>query len=402
MQYYFYCMEQVHLTQQIPQKQIIHSRATTLYCPSCSKEYDIHSLHTFATCCNQPLVTRYNTENVSKSIIDTSVSSMWRYAALLPLFDKKNLVSLHEGSTPNFLLTKTATKLNIHKILLKEEGVNPTGSFKARGISVAVSKAKELGVKHIVIPTAGNAGGALSAYAAKADIKATVIMPRHTSETLKEECRLYGAELILLDGLIDACGKKAAQLKAEKGYFDMSTLKEPYRLEGKKTLGYEIAEQLNWKLPDVIIYPTGGGTGLIGMWKAFKEMREMGWISGQLPRMVVVQTENCNPMIQTLNNGFIPDTYFATQTKALGLAVPKPFATDLIIDAVRASNGIGISVSEEEMERGIEDIAGSEGILLSPEGSATYIGLKKLIEKDWIHEDETVLLFNTGSWYKYR
>ena len=402
MQYYFYCMEQVHLTQQIPQKQIIHSRATSLYCPSCSKEYDIHSLQTFATCCNQPLVTRYNTEHVSKSIIDTSVSSMWRYSKLLPLFDKKKLVSLHEGSTPNFMLTKTAAKLNIHKILLKDEGVNPTGSFKARGISVAVSKAKELGINHIVIPTAGNAGGALSAYAAKADVKATVIMPRHTSETLKEECRLYGAELILLDGLIDACGKKAAQLKAEKGYFDMSTLKEPYRLEGKKTLGYEIAEQLNWQLPDVIIYPTGGGTGLIGIWKAFKEMREMGWISGKLPRMVVVQTENCNPMIQTLNNGFIPDTYLATQTKALGLAVPKPFATDLIIDAVRASNGIGISVSEEEMERGIEDIAGSEGILLSPEGSATYIGLKKLIEKDWIHEDETVLLFNTGSWYKYR
>ncbi len=386
-------MEQVHLT---------HSRATSLYCPFCKKEYNIHSIQNFATCCNQPLVTNYNIKNVSKSIIDTTDSSMWRYAQLLPLFNKDNLVSLQEGGTPNFLLSKAASTLNIHKIYLKDEGVNPTGSFKARGISVAVSKAKELGIKHIVIPTAGNAGGALSAYAAKADIKATVIMPRHTSETLKEECRLYGAELILLDGLIDACGKKAAQLKAEKGYFDMSTLKEPYRLEGKKTLGYEIAEQLNWQLPDVIIYPTGGGTGLIGMWKAFKEMKEMGWINSKLPRMVVVQTENCNPMIQTLNSGFIPETYIASATKALGLAVPKPFATDLIIDAVRASNGIGISVSEEEMERGIEDIAGSEGILLSPEGSATYIGLKKLIEKDWVKEDETVLLFNTGSWYKYR
>ena len=378
------------------------SRATELYCPSCGTSYDINSLQTFATCCNQPLLTRYNTENVSKGIIDTSVSSMWRYAALLPLFDMSNLVSLEEGSTPNILLTKTAAKLNQHKIILKDEGVNPTGSFKARGISVAVSKAKELGIEHIVIPTAGNAGGALAAYAAKADIKATVIMPRHTSETLKEECRLYGADLILLDGLIDACGKMAGKLKQEKGYFDMSTLKEPYRLEGKKTLGYEIAEQLNWQLPDVIIYPTGGGTGLIGMWKAFREMKEMGWITGKLPRMVVVQTENCNPMIQAFNIGNIPDTYVATPSKALGLAVPRPFAKDLILDAVRASNGTAISISEAEMEQGISDIASSEGILLSPEGSATFIGLKKLIEKDWVKEDETVLLFNTGSWYKYR
>jgi len=378
------------------------SRATELYCPSCGTAYDINSLQTFATCCNQPLLTRYNTENVSKGIINTSVSSMWRYAALLPLFDMSNLVSLEEGSTPNILLTKTAAKLNQHKIILKDEGVNPTGSFKARGISVAVSKAKELGIKHIVIPTAGNAGGALAAYAAKADIKATVIMPRHTSETLKEECRLYGADLILLDGLIDACGKMAGKLKQEKGYFDMSTLKEPYRLEGKKTLGYEIAEQLNWQLPDVIIYPTGGGTGLIGMWKAFMEMKEMGWITGKLPRMVVVQTENCNPMIQAFNIGNIPDAYVATPSKALGLAVPRPFAKDLILDAVRASNGTAISISEAEMEQGISDIASSEGILLSPEGSATFIGLKKLIEKDWVKEDETVLLFNTGSWYKYR
>ena len=378
------------------------SRATELYCPSCGTAYNINTLQTFATCCNQPLLTRYNTENVSKSIIDTSVSSMWRYAAMLPLFDMSNLVSLEEGSTPNILLTKTASKLNQHKIILKDEGVNPTGSFKARGISVAVSKAKELGIEHIVIPTAGNAGGALAAYAAKADIKATVIMPRHTSETLKEECRLYGADLILLDGLIDACGKLAGKLKQEKGYFDMSTLKEPYRLEGKKTLGYEIAEKLNWQLPDVIIYPTGGGTGLIGMWKAFKEMKEMGWITGKLPRMVVVQTENCNPMIQAFNIGNIPDTYVATPSKALGLAVPRPFAKDLILDAVRASNGTAISISEAEMEQGIMDIASSEGILLSPEGSATFIGLKKLIEKDWIKEDETVLLFNTGSWYKYR
>ncbi|MFP5042076.1 threonine synthase [Parasediminibacterium sp. JCM 36343] len=378
------------------------STITHLYCPSCNKQYSIYSLQTFATCCNQPLLSAYNTNQVSKEAIDTSISSMWRYAALLPLLDESNLVSLGEGWTPTYNLSKTAGKLSIDKILLKDEALNPTGSFKARGISAAVSKAKELDIAHIVIPTAGNAGGALSAYAAKAGIAATVIMPKHTSETLKEECRLYGAELILLDGLIDACGKKAGQLKQEKGYFDMSTLKEPYRLEGKKTLGYEIAEQLNWQLPDVIIYPTGGGTGLIGMWKAFGEMREMGWINGKLPRMVVVQTENCNPMIQALQYGAIPDSYIATPSKALGLAVPRPFAKDLILEAVRTSNGTAICVSEDEMEQGIHEIASSEGILLSPEGSATYMGLKKLIEKDWVKEDETVLLFNTGSWYKYR
>ena len=327
---------------------------------------------------------------------------MWRYAELLPVFEEENIVSLGEGWTPIHLLRKLSYQLGMREILLKDESVNPTGSFKARGLSVAISKAKESGITHCIIPTAGNAGGALSAYAAKANIKATVIMPIHTADTLKEECRLYGAELILISGLIDACGKKAKQLAAETGGFDMSTMKEPYRLEGKKTLGFEIAEQCNWQLPDVIIYPTGGGTGLIGMWKAFKEMQQLKWITGKLPRMVIVKSKNCNPMIQMFETGAFPENFSAEASIASGLVVPYPFAKDLIQQVVKESKGTAITVTEEEITKGIEDIAATEGLLLSPEGSATYIGLKKLIEKDYVKEDETVLLFNTGAWYKYR
>ncbi len=327
---------------------------------------------------------------------------MWRYAELLPVFDEENIVSLGEGWTPIYDLQKLAAQLNTKKILLKDESANPTGSFKARGLSVAISKAKEFNITHCIIPTAGNAGGAMSAYAAKAGIKATVIMPKHTPKTLQEECRLYEAELILLDGLIDACGKKAKQLCAETGAYDMSTMKEPYRLEGKKTLGLEIAEQLNWRLPDVIIYPTGGGTGLVGMWKAFKEMQQLGWITGKLPRMIIVQSKNCNPMIQMFETGIFPETFTPEASIANGLAVPYPFAKDLIQEVVRESKGTGVTVTEEEIAAGIENVAVQEGLLLSPEGSATYVGLKKLIEKDYIKEDDTVLLFNTGSWYKYR
>ncbi|SFE44100.1 threonine synthase [Chitinophaga sp. CF118] len=374
------------------------SLVTTLQCPHCHQLYNIEERQSYATCCNQPLFTNYDLELSKSYLLHVAEDSIWRYAKLLPVLDKHNIVSLGEGWTPISELSTLSQQNNVY-LLLKDESVNPTGSFKARGISVAVSKAKELGITHCIIPTAGNAGGALSAYCAKAGIKATVIMPRHTPATLQEECRLYGAELILVDGLIDDCGKLARQLVAETGGFDMSTLKEPYRLEGKKTMGYEIAEQLNWKLPDVIIYPTGGGTGLIGMWKAFHEMQQLGWINGKLPRMVIVQSESCAPMVHLFQNTpNIPPS----PTIAYGLAVPSPFAKDLMMEVLEQSNGTALSVSEQEMEDGIHEVATVEGLLLSPEGSATYIACKKLVEKGWIAEDETVLLFNTGSWYKYR
>lgn len=366
--------------------------ATMLRCPHCGQQYDIHVLQAYATCCNQPLSTQYDLEPQSTRLIQTSVRSMWRYSRVMPVFDENNIVSLGEGWTPVHTLTK--------HLLLKDEGVNPTGSFKARGISAAISKAKELGITHCIVPTAGNAGGALAAYCAKAGIHATVIMPAITPGTLQEECRLYGAELILVDGLIDDCGKLARQLVQETGAFDMSTMKEPYRLEGKKTMGYEIAEQLNWQLPDVIIYPTGGGTGLIGMWKAFHEMQQLGWINGQLPRMVVVQTENCDPMVRLFNE--TAGAFKAKPSIAYGLAVPAPFAKDMMMDVLKESNGAAIAVSETAIDSGIRKMAATEGLLLSPEGAATYIAMQKLTEQGWIKPDETVLLFNTGSWYKYR
>jgi threonine synthase len=378
------------------------SYAKILQCPSCGKDYNLDSIQSFATCCNQPLVTRYEDELLSKEALAGRQQNMWRYLELLPLFNEENIVSLGEGWTPISPLNKTARKYNLNSLLLKDESTNPTGSFKARGISMAISKAKEFGIKHCVIPTAGNAGGALAAYCAKADIGCTVIMPRHTTETLKEECRLFGADLILVDGLIDSCGKLAKQLSDEKGYFDMSTMKEPYRLEGKKTIGFEIAEQLNWQLPDVIIYPTGGGTGLIGMWKAFEEMLTLGWVTGKLPRMVIVQSENCAPMLHMFNKGKIGDDYTPHASLAYGLAVPYPFAKDMMMKVVQESDGTVITVSERQMQRGIEEVASTEGVLLSPEGSATIVALQKLLHSGWIKEEETVLTFNTGSWYKYR
>lgn len=378
------------------------SFAQTLQCPSCGKTYNIVEVQSYATCCNQPLLTIYDPQHLSKEDLSGREQSMWRYLEMLPLFEQRNIVSLGEGWTKIHSLKKVAAKYNMNNVLLKDESTNPTGSFKARGISMAISKAKELGIKHCIIPTAGNAGGALAAYCAKADMSATVIMPRHTSDTLKEECRLFGVELILLDGLIDTCGRMAKQLSHDKGYFDVSTLKEPYRLEGKKTIGFEIAEQCNWQLPDVIIYPTGGGTGLIGMWKAFKELTALGWITGKLPRMVIVQSENCAPMMEMWKHGRITEAFNPLPSLAFGLAVPFPFAKDLMMNVITESSGTVITVSEDQIRSSIEYIASVEGVLLSPEGSSTYMAMKKLIKAGWIGEEETVLLFNTGSWYKYR
>lgn len=378
------------------------TRLQFLYCYKCNNQYSYHQIQTYSTCCNVPLLAQYNLTPLSKNIFKDRPPTIWRYKELLPVIDSKNIVSLGEGYTTIHHLQHLSTSINCSKILLKDEGENPTGSFKARGLSVAISKAKELGIEHCIIPTAGNAGGALSAYAAKANIKATVIMPKHTSSTLKDECKLYGAELIEVDGLIDSCGKLAKTIAAQTGAFDMSTMKEPYRIEGKKTLGYEIAEQLNWQLPDAIIYPTGGGTGLIGMWHAFKQMINLGWITNKLPKMIIVQTENCNPMIQEFENGKVSINFSPKATIASGLAVPYPFANELIQSVVNESKGTAVTVSEVEMIEGIDKVARLEGLILSPEGSASFMGLKKLIEKDYIKEDETVLLFNTGSWYKYR
>jgi threonine synthase len=304
--------------------------------------------------------------------------------------------------TPLFPLKKLADRYGLPGLLLKDESVNPTGSFKARGISAAVSKAKELGITRCIIPTAGNAGGALAAYCAKAGIKCTVVMPRHTPKMFKQECEMYGAELVLIDGLINDCAKKVAELNSEGENFDVSTLKEPYRLEGKKTMGYEIAEQLNWQLPDVIIYPAGGGTGLIGIWKAFKEMLSLGWLTGPLPRMIAVQSKNCAPILYALKdrvnwkNRFIP-----RPTIANGLAVPYPFGMDMMVQVLEESGGMALAVDDDEIAGGVKEIARAEGLLIAPEGAATWRALLHLVQGRQVSTSERVLLLNTGSGYKY-
>ena len=380
-----------------------YSFAVALKCSNCQKEYSFKSLNTFADCCNRPLVVEYDQElDLDKSMLATRRHDMWRYSEMLPVLKEENIVSLGEGMTPILELNKLGATYGFSHLLMKDETNNPTGSFKARGLSMAVSKAKEFGIQHCIIPTAGNAGGALAAYCAKADIKCTVVMPTHTPKIFKQECELYGAELLLVDGLINDCAKKIGELNSDNKYFDISTLKEPYRLEGKKTMGYEIAEQLDWQLPDVIIYPAGGGTGLIGIWKAFKEMLRMGWITGPLPRMIAVQSQNCSPILHALKdavnwkNNFTPEPSIAN-----GLAVPFPFGMNMMLEVLHESNGTAVSISEEEIVEGVKEIAKMEGHIISPEGAATYKALLHLHKNKKIGADEKVLLLNTGSGYKY-
>jgi threonine synthase len=327
---------------------------------------------------------------------------MWRYKEVLPVLEEENIVSLGEGMTPLLELKRLQAVYELPNLWLKDESMNPTGSFKARGLSAAVSKAKEFGVQTCIIPTAGNAGGALAAYCAKAALKAIVVMPRHTPQVFKDECELYGAELILVDGLISDCAKKVAQLKENITCFDISTMKEPYRLEGKKTMGYEIAEQNNWTLPDVILYPTGGGTGLIGMWKAFKEMQQMGWIGDKLPRLYAIQAENCQPVVQTWKGlQSNAKSYVGKPSLANGLAVPNPFAEDMMLKALRESKGQPLAVSDNAMVAAVKEIALKEGLIIAPEGGALWSALLQLVHEGAIQRAEKILLLNTGSGYKY-
>ena len=374
-----------------------------LQCSKCGRLYDPQKLNTSSTCCNKPLTANYNLDfGFSKSNIDQHDNTMWRYHTMLPVLHKQNIISLGEGMTPILQLNTLGKRYSLPKLFLKDESLNPTGSFKARGLSVAVSKAKEMGIRSCIVPTAGNAGGAMSAYCAKAGIEATVIMPKHTPLIFQQECTLYGAAVILVEGLISDCGKLAKTMQQEKNAFDMSTLKEPYRLEGKKTLGYEIAEQFNWELPDVIVYPTGGGTGLIGIWKAFKEMIAMGWIENRLPKMIAVQAENCQPIVYSWKGSHAnASNYKGKASLANGLAVPNPFGEDLIMETLIESSGSALSVTEQEMISGVKEIAATEGILVAPEGAAVWKGLLTLVEDGFIDRDEKILLLNTGSGYKY-
>lgn len=343
----------------------------------------------------------YAKKSLKKESLVDREKTLWRYFEMLPVSSEYKL-SLGEGFTPLIKAEKLGSEVGIENLFIKDEGLNPTTSFKARGLCLAISKAYEFGITEVSIPSAGNAAGAMSAYAALAGMKAFVFMPKDVPEPFIAECKALGAEITLVDGLITDCGKLAAEGVKKFGRFDVSTLKEPYRIEGKKTMGYEIAEQLNWNLPDVIIYPTGGGTGLVGMWKAFDEMEKLGWINSKRPRMVSVQSTGCAPMVKAFNEGKeFAEMWTGAKTVADGLRVPSAIGDFLILRAIRESNGTAVAVTDGELIESTFQIGKTTGIFAAPEGGATLSALKKLKSIGWIKDDESVVLFNTGSGHKY-
>ena len=377
-------------------------------CTSCKK---IFSKNKILKLCPEPecgkvLFPKYDLDQKkSKECIDdlkNRESNMWRYKEFLPVNYEENIVSLGEGFTPILEAKNLKNQLGIKKLLIKDESLNPTASFKARGLSAAVSKAKELGIKKFSIPTAGNAGGALAAYAAKAGLESYVFMPNDAPLANKIEVQYFGAKLELIDGYINDAGKKSIEISSELNLFDVSTLKEPYRVEGKKTMGYEIAEQLNWDLPDNIIYPTGGGTGIIGIWKAFKELSEIGMINSKLPKMICVQADGCSPVVDAYLNGKKNAKLFNNpKTIAAGMRVPIAVGDYLIIDSVLESKGTALKINDKEMISGVNKMSSMEGIFCAPEGGSILSAAIKLIDSNFINPNESVLLLNTGSGYKY-
>jgi threonine synthase len=379
---------------------------THLECAACGIRHEARRLHNLCTKCGKPLLVRYNLEraaaSVTKEILHNRSPDLWRYREVLPVESEENIVTLGEGFTPLVRASRLGAQIGLSRLYIKDEGQNPTQSFKARGMTVAVSMAKELGAKKLAVPSAGNAAGALAAYAARAGLEAFIFMPRDTPIANVLECEQTGAQVTLMDGLITDCGAEVARRKEAEGWFDVSTLKEPYRIEGKKTMGYELAEQFDWELPEVIVYPTGGGTGLIGMWKAFDEMEQMGWIGAKRPRMVTVQAAGCAPIVRAFEEGKrFADEFPNAHTIASGLRVPKAIGDFMIIDALRASGGTAIAVTDKELIEATREIGAAEGIFCAPEGAACLPALKKLIGDGLIEASERVVLFNTGSGVKY-
>jgi len=384
-----------------------------LECSACGKKYDASKEQHLCTC-GKPLLARYELRRAAATLTLKSLQSrlrtLWRYAEVLP---NDPPVSLGEGLTALVHAERLGAAIpceqggrygqrGLQKLFIKDEGLNPTGSFKARGMTAAVSRAKQLGAKALAAPTAGNAGGALAAYAAAAGLPAVIVMPADTPSANVMECQAFGAKVIKLNGLISDCGKYVAEHKDREGWYDVSTLKEPYRIEGKKTMGYELWEQFGGKLPDVILYPTGGGVGLIGMCKAFDEMQEMGWIGAERPRMVAVQAEGCAPIVRAWEAHQNSAQFFENAaTVASGLRVPGPLGDFLILSMLRQTKGTALTVTDEEMLDAGRELASLEGIFAAPEGAATVSATRKLAASGWIKPEETVVLFNTGTGYKY-
>jgi threonine synthase len=373
-----------------------------LECSRCHLHLDAAAPQTVCTACAGALYVRYDLSAaaglaqrglVGKSGQDRCWSGMWRYGMLLPAVEP---VTLGEGWTPMLRSRRNAS------VWLKEEGANPTGTFKARGLALAVTMARHYGIKKLAAPSAGNAGGALAAYAAAAGIEAHIFMPADVPKANQVECHAYGAHLTLVDGLISDCGRIVAERKSAEGWFDISTLKEPFRVEGKKTMGYELVEQLGWEYPDAVFYPTGGGVGLIGMWKAFEELEQLGWVTGKRPKMIAIQAAGCAPVVRAFEQGEPASQMWQdAHTFASGLRVPKPYGDTLILEIVRASGGTALALTDDQIFASLKDWATHEGILLSPEGAAATAAYDHLLETGFLKAEDRVVLFNTGSGNKY-
>ncbi|HUF00525.1 MAG TPA: threonine synthase [Anaerolineales bacterium] len=386
---------------------MIHSFITRLECSKCHKEYSHRQIQTFCPNCKATLLPKYDLDaargKLDRDEISRRSKGMWRWQELLPVLHQENQIFLGEGDAPLLPLPHLEKELGLSNLYVKDESNNPTGSFKARGLAAAISKAKELGIGKVIIPTAGNAGGAMAAYAARAGLKSHIFMPKDTPIANIVESRIAGAEVVLVDGLISDAAALAGEKARAEGWFDVSTFKEPYRVEGKKVMGYELAEAFGWSLPDVIIYPTGGGTGLVGMWKAFAELEALGWLEDtKRPRMVSVQAEGCAPVVKAFQaNASSCEFWENAQTIASGLRVPKSFADHLILQDIYDSSGTAIAVSDDLTLKAQEQLARMEGIFAAPEGAATLAALQELIQQGWVHPEERIVLFNTGSGLKY-
>jgi threonine synthase len=376
-----------------------------LECPRCKAHLDATKLQNLCEC-GSPLLAIYDLEGLASGLEPSDLinrpSNMWRYREFLPVAAPENIVSLGEGCTATLHAKSLGQELGLNQLWVKDEGLNPTGTFKARGASAGISRAKELGATTVAMPTAGNAGGAWAAYGAQAGLEVHVAMPQESPHINKMECRLYGAHLTLVDGLISDAGALIAQEVVEHGWFDASTLKEPYRIEGKKTMGLEIAEFFNWHMPDVVIYPAGGGVGIIGIWKALRELRDIGWVSGPLPRMVIVQASGCAPLVQAFRQKrAVSEFWEGAQTMAAGLRVPKALGDFLVLQAVGETGGTAVAVSDEDIGDAMTLAARTDGLAMCPEGAATVAAAKQLSDSGWLQADDEVVLINTGTALKY-
>lgn len=381
------------------------SYVTHLECAKCQRHYESEIVNQLCEC-GGPLIVKYDLdrvkENFKKEALKEREPNLWRYWEMLPVKDKKNIVSLGEGMTPLIKMDVAGPAVGLNNLYLKDEGIIPSGTFKSRGATVGISRAKELGIKIVAMPTNGNAGASWSTYGAKAGIDSVIVMPKDAPEITRNECAITGAKLYLVDGLISDAGKIVARGVKKHGWFDVSTLKEPYRIEGKKTMGLEIAEQFNWEVPDVILYPTGGGVGIIGIFKALRELQEMGWIGDKMPRLVAVQAAGCAPIVKAWKEGKTESEFWKdAKTCAFGITVPKALGDFLVLEAIYQTKGCALEVEDEDILQAQMDLARKEGTFICPEGAALYAAARQLKDEGWLQEDEKVVMLNTGTGLKY-